>query len=62
MKMFQCTVLVDSSPQGQCIRVEGHPGEHVTPRPAQGGGYSCPACNKLYASIEASETHVPCTG
>ncbi len=60
MDKFQCTALVDSSPQGQCILVEGHAGAHVTPKPAKGGGYSCPSCNKLYATIESFETHVPC--
>ena len=39
MDKFQCTALVDSSPQGQCILVEGHAGAHVTPKPAKGGGY-----------------------
>jgi hypothetical protein len=61
MKKFQCTALVDSSPQGQCIRVEGHSGAHTTPRQAQ-GGYLCPACNKVWAAIESFETHVPCEG
>jgi hypothetical protein len=56
---FQCPALVDSSPHGQCIRVEGHPGEHVTATSAQ-GGYSCPRCKKLFASIEALDAHVPC--
>ncbi len=60
MKKFQCTVLVDSSPSGQCIRVEGHPSEHVTPRSAQ-GGYCCPRCKKLFASLDAFDTHVPCS-
>jgi hypothetical protein len=62
MKMFQCTALVDSSPHGQCILVEGHQGQHVTPRPAKGGGYSCPACNKVWATMDSFETHVPCAG
>jgi hypothetical protein len=39
MNKVQCVVLVDSSPQGRCILVEGHQGEHLTPRPTKGGGF-----------------------
>jgi len=60
MKIFQCTVLVDSSPQGQCIRVEGHPGEHVAAKSVL-GGYACPRCNTLFTSMEAFDSHVPCS-
>ena len=60
MNKFQCTALVDSSPQGRCILVEGHTGAHITPRQPQGGGYLCPSCNKVWATVESFETHVPC--
>jgi hypothetical protein len=60
MSKSQCPVLVEFNPSGQCIRVEGHPGEHLAPGSAQ-GGYSCPRCKKLFESLDAFDSHVPCS-
>jgi hypothetical protein len=56
---FQCPALVNSSPHGQCIRVEGHEGDHLAATSAQ-GGFGCPNCKKLFATIDDLDAHVPC--
>jgi len=56
---FQCPARVNSSPQGRCVRVEGHPGEHVATTSAQ-GGFRCPNCNRVFAAIHELDAHVPC--
>jgi hypothetical protein len=57
---WQCTVVVDSIPNGECIREEGHTGEHVVPASVS-GGVLCPNCKRLFGTIEECKTHVPCT-
>ena len=56
---FQCPAVVNPSPHGRCVRVEGHPGEHVASTSAQ-GGFNCPNCNRVFGTMPELDAHVPC--
>jgi hypothetical protein len=56
---FQCTEFVAANQQ--CIRFEGHSGEHSAgPKPSSASVCDCPVCGKRFASVKDFDAHVPC--
>jgi hypothetical protein len=57
-KQFQCPAFV--APDQQCIRFEGHEGQHAVGPTPKAAVCNCPVCGKRFASIEEFDAHVPC--